>query len=309
MPCRRPSTRPRRTSSRRSGPGPRPRGPPADTGSRSPSPAGAPRARCGPGPAAGPRPRSARGIGRGPQCRDGGRTPRGSRARLQGVPDRVVLDLFLRDLLDGRDRDVLPRHAMLAAEDRQELLAGRRVVLRGEFLRERLPGAPHAEAAADSKRLHGTSSQGTRLLKNLLGSAGLGEGGAEMLEQIVGELPRDALDGHQVLRGRLREIFRGLEPGIGQGLRTRLADSLDAEEFLVDAGVVYLRRLELEDAPLDPFVPGAALERLRVRAEGIVVAAHLDPHVSLRGPRLLVVGIELGEMIERVQGGFAVAFS
>src|SRR5205809_4569324 len=80
-----------------------------------------------------------------------------------------------------------------------------------------------------------------------------------MLEQIVGELPRDALDGHQVLRGRLREIFRGLEPGIDQGLRARLADSLDAEQVLVDAGVVYLRRRSSRMRRWIPSSPGLRL--------------------------------------------------
>src|SRR5438876_59620 len=80
---------------------------------------------------------------------------RGSRARLQRVLHRVIFHLVLGDLFHAGDGHVFAGHAVLAAEDREELLAGSRLVRRGEFLRERLPVAPHAEAAADAEGLHG----------------------------------------------------------------------------------------------------------------------------------------------------------
>src|SRR5207253_1216788 len=143
------------TSSPRPGRGPPPPCPPPDTGSGSPARACAPRARYGRSPAVGPRPRSVPDIGPGRPCRAGGPTRRGSRARLQRVLHRVIFHLVLGDLFHARDGHVFAGHAMLAAEDREELLAGSRLVRRGEFLRKGLPTAAHAEAATDAKRLHG----------------------------------------------------------------------------------------------------------------------------------------------------------
>src|SRR5207253_10953676 len=141
---------PRRgTSSPRPGRGPPPPCPPPDTGSGSPARACAPRARCGRSPAAEPRPRSVRGIGPGRPCRAGGPARRGSRARLQRVFHRVILHLVLGDLFHAGDGHVFAGHAVLAAEDREELLAGSRLVRRGQVLRETLPVAPYAAAAAE----------------------------------------------------------------------------------------------------------------------------------------------------------------
>src|SRR5438132_854207 len=89
--------------------------------------------------------------------------------RIRRVRDRLdppveALDLLLdvivheqvrADLFHAGDGHVCAGHAVLAAEDREELLSSSRLVRRGEFLREGLPAAAHAEAAADAKRLHG----------------------------------------------------------------------------------------------------------------------------------------------------------
>src|SRR2546430_13694878 len=57
--------------------------------------------------------------------------------------------------------------AAWSPEERGGSGGGHRLVLSCQFLRERLPGATHAESAANAKRLHGTASQGAGLLKNL----------------------------------------------------------------------------------------------------------------------------------------------
>src|SRR5437667_5828756 len=148
---------PRRgTSSPGPGRGPRPTSPSPDTGSASPARACGPRARCGRSPVVGPRPRSVPDIGRGRPCPVGGPSRRGSRARLQRVFHRVILHLVLGDLFHAGDGHVFAGHAVLAAEDREELLTGSCLVPRGEFLREWLPIATPAEAAADAKGPHGT---------------------------------------------------------------------------------------------------------------------------------------------------------
>src|SRR5437667_5586866 len=78
----------------------------------------------------------------------------------------MIFDLVRGDLRDLDDRHVLPRHAVLAPEDREEFLAGRHLVGCREFLRERLPPATHTEAAANPKRLHGMACKGPRYLRS-----------------------------------------------------------------------------------------------------------------------------------------------
>src|SRR5207245_3137953 len=125
-----------------------------------------------------------------------------------------------------------------------------------------------------------TASQGTGLLKNLLGSAGFRQGRTEMLRQVLRDLPRDAFHDHEVLQARLGEVFRGLEAGVDQGLRPRLPDPLDPHEVLEDVRLGRLRGLELEDPPLDARVPRAPLERFRVRRRGGVVPSDLYGHLG-----------------------------
>src|SRR5437660_118486 len=132
-----------------------------------------------------------------------------------------------------------------------------------------------------------TASQGTGLLKNLLGSAGFRQGGAEVLRQVLCDLSRDALHDNEVLQARLREVLRGLEAGVDQGLRPRLPDPLNPHEVLEDVRLGRLRGLELEDPPLDALVPRAPLERLRVRPQGVVGPARRrgPPRSSAAGCR------------------------
>src|SRR5439155_25744710 len=146
-----------------------------------------------------------------------------------------------------------------------------------------------------------------QMLKNLLESPDLRHRLSEMFQQFFGHLACDALHRHEGFRGRLREILRILEARIDQRLRSRSADSFDFDELLEDLRAVDLRRLELEEPPLDPFVSRAQPERLRERALRVVVAADLYEDVPLRGPRLLVVGIELREPFERFEGGLRIA--
>src|SRR5207245_7082758 len=113
--------------------------------------------------------RSAPGTDRGPRFPVGVPSRWRSRAGLQGVSDGVIFDLVERHLGDQGDRDVFPGHAVLAPEDGEELLAGRRLVGSRQLLRERLPPAAHAEATADPKRLHGTACKGMRYLRTCSG--------------------------------------------------------------------------------------------------------------------------------------------
>src|SRR5207245_5499796 len=78
-------------------------------------------------------------------------------------------------------------------------------------------------------------------------------------------------------------------------------------ELQEDLRAVYLRRLHVKETPLDPFVSRAQSERLRERLMRVVVAAEPQEDVPLRGPRLLVVGIELREPFERFEGGLRVS--
>src|SRR6266571_9019148 len=149
--------------------------------------------------------------------------------------------------------------------------------------------------------------QGTALLKNLLGSPDLRHRLPEMRQQFFGNLACEALHRHEGFRGRLREVLWFLEARIDERLRPRSAGSFHFDELLEDLRSVDLRRLELEEPPLDPFVSRAQPERLRERALRVVVAADPQEDVPLRGPRLLVVGIKLREPFERFEGGLRVA--
>src|ERR1700716_4185833 len=66
-----------------------------------------------------------------------------------------------------------------------------------------------------------------------------------MLSQFVRDLAGDASDGEEVFRVRIREIFRGLEARIDQGLGPHLADSLDPAQFVEDARRHRLRGLSV----------------------------------------------------------------
>src|SRR3972149_3518595 len=147
-----------------------------------------------------------------------------------------------------------------------------------------------------------TASQGAPLLKNLLGSADFREGGSEVLADVLRNLPRNSADRHQVLRIRVREVLRCLEARVHQGLRPCLPDSLDCQELARDVRLLRPRGLQLEDVPLDFLIPGAQLQGLRVRAQCVVVPAHLHEHVALRGPGRLVARVELRQTVEHVEG-------
>src|SRR3989442_15392313 len=54
-------------------------------------------------------------------------------------------------------------------QDREELLAGRRLVGSRQLLGESLPSAAHAEATANPKCLHGTACKGPRYLRTCSG--------------------------------------------------------------------------------------------------------------------------------------------
>src|SRR6267143_628287 len=143
-----------------------------------------------------------------------------------------------------------------------------------------------------------------RWSKNLLASTGLRQRRAEMVAQFVRDLAGEASDRKEVFRVRVREVFRGLETRIDESLRAHLADPLDPGQLLEEARRGRLRGMQFEDASLDPLVPGAVLEGLRVRPKGVVVSPHLHEHIALRGPRLLVVRIELGQAVVRIEGRF-----
>src|SRR5206468_11333754 len=146
-----------------------------------------------------------------------------------------------------------------------------------------------------------------QMLKNLLESPDLRHRLAEMFQQFFGHLACDALHRHEGLGGRLREILRILEARIDQRLRSRSADSFDFDQLPEDLRTVDLRRLELEEPPLDPFVSRAQPERVHERALRVVVAADPQEDVPLHGPRLLLVGIKLRQPTERFEGGLRVA--
>src|SRR6266571_39597 len=149
--------------------------------------------------------------------------------------------------------------------------------------------------------------QGTALLKNLLGSPDLRHRLAEMRQQFFRHLACDALHRHEGLRGRLREVLRILEARVNERLGPRSADPLDSDEFLEEVRAVDLRRLELEDPSLDPFVSRAQRERLGKRALRVVIAPDPQEDLPLRGPRLLVFWIELREPLKRLESGPRVA--
>src|SRR2546427_7445391 len=155
--------------------------------------------------------------------------------------------------------------------------------------------------------MYGSNFSRIQLVKNLLESTDLRHRRAEVFEQLLGDLARDALYGHEGLRGRLREVLRILEARVNQCLGSRPADPFDGGELLEDPRAVDLRRLELEEPSLDPFVSGAQLERLREGALRIVVAPDPQEDVPLGGPCFLVVGIELREPFERFEGGLRLA--
>src|SRR5207244_12293213 len=123
-----------------------------------------------------------------------------------------------------------------------------------------------------------------------------------MFQQFFGHLACDALHRHEGFRGRLREVLRILEARIDQRLRSRWADSFDFDELQEDLRAVYLRRLHVKETPLDPFVSRAQSERLRERLMRVVVAAEPRYDVSLRGPRLHVVGLDTRDLFSRYVG-------
>src|SRR3989449_8183651 len=155
--------------------------------------------------------------------------------------------------------------------------------------------------------MYGSNFSRIQLVKNLLESTDLRHRRPEVFEQLLGHLARDALHRHEGFRGRLREVLRILEARIDQRLRSRSADSFDFDELQEDLRAVYLRRLHVKETPLDPFVSRAQSERLRERLMRVVVAAEPQEDVPLRGPRFLVVGIELREPFERFEGGLRVS--
>src|SRR2546427_13013958 len=105
--------------------------------------------------------------------------------------------------------------------------------------------------------------QGAALLKNLLESTDLRHRGAEMFEQLLGDLARDALHGHEGLRRRLRKILRAVKARVNQRLRARPPNPFHVDEFVEEVRAFGFRGLELEDPSLDPFVPRAELAGLR----------------------------------------------
>src|SRR3989441_4743765 len=165
-----------------------------------------------------------------------------------------------------------------------------------------------------------TAWQGTAILKTLAVEAwsrrtypgslrGLRlQRGLEVLHEVFRNLPGDALHRHQGFRRRLGEVLRGLEARIEQRSRPGLADAFDREEGLDDVAFDQFRRREFEDSPLDRLIPGADLERLRERPLCVVVPPHLHEDLGLGRPRLLVVRIELGKPIERLERPLPVAF-
>src|SRR2546422_841834 len=73
--------------------------------------------------------------------------------------------------------------------------------------------------------------QGAALLKNLLGSTDLRHCGAEMFEQLLGDLARDTPHGHEGLGRRLRKILRAVKARVDQRLRACPPDAFHADEF------------------------------------------------------------------------------
>src|SRR3989442_3635837 len=95
-----------------------------------------------------------------------------------------------------------------------------------------------------------------------------------MFRQFFGNLACDALHRHEGFGRRLREVLRILEARIDQRLRSRSADSFDFDELLEDLRAVYLRRLHVEETPLDPFVSRAQSERLRERLMSVDITSY-----------------------------------
>src|SRR5207245_4525508 len=118
--------------------------------------------------------------------------------------------------------------------------------------------------------MYGSNFSRIQLVKNLLESTDLRHRRAEVFEQLLGDLARDALHGHEGLRGRLREVLRILEARVDQCLGSHPADPFHGGELLEDPRAVELRCLELEKPSLDPFISGAQRERLRERAMRVV---------------------------------------
>src|SRR2546428_12074934 len=105
--------------------------------------------------------------------------------------------------------------------------------------------------------MYGSNSSRIQLVKNLLESTDLRHRRAEVFEQLLGDLARDALHGHEGFRRRLRKILWAMKARVDQCLRARPPDAFHVDEFLKEVRPFGVRGLELEDPSLDPFVPGA----------------------------------------------------
>src|SRR3989442_4606408 len=106
--------------------------------------------------------------------------------------------------------------------------------------------------------------QGAALLKNLLGSTDLRHRGAEMFEQLLGDLARDTLHGHEGLGRRLRKILRAVKARVDQRLRACPPDAFHMDEILEEVRAFGLRCLELKDPSSHPFVPDAQFDSIAV---------------------------------------------
>ena len=123
-----------------------------------------------------------------------------------------------------------------------------------------------------------------------------------MLENVVGDLPRDPTDLHQVVLGRLPEIFRALETGVPERPRLRGPDPLDLEELPKEGSFLRTGVLEGGYLPLHVLVARSEPQRLLVRLPRVVVPSHLRKDVPLRDPRVRVPRVQLDELVVRLEG-------
>src|SRR2546426_4423069 len=102
--------------------------------------------------------------------------------------------------------------------------------------------------------MYGSNFSRIQLVKDSLESTDLRHRRAEVFEQLLGDLARDTLHGHEGLGRRLRKILRADKARVDQRFRACPPDAFHVDEFLEDVRAFGFGGLELEDPSLDPFV-------------------------------------------------------
>src|SRR3989442_13894777 len=89
--------------------------------------------------------------------------------------------------------------------------------------------------------------QGAALLKNLLESTDLRHRGAEMFEQLLGDLAREALHFHEGLRRRLRKTLRACKALVNHPSHRRRPNPFHVSELVEQPRTFVFRDVELWD--------------------------------------------------------------